>query len=326
MRRQIGSEMSLIIGLKHIQSKLPSSFTYTCFLWISPQKLFQSPPFQLKSMLICGTAQGSLIALTIHEKSLIPVCLMIGHTAKVTDIIMSLQNNTFLSIDNTGTILGWHSYDCSCRFRSKHLLPPADYHFSLHPLNPIYIWTWSTSSIYLIDLSINVIVTQILYPGLISFSILTPNLCHLVDLPIIVCIGIDKITSFLFLNDNQIIQRFDEKIDKNSHYFASLYGILQYSGSSWAILRPRPLQIFFSAESQNSNFSDGFIDASWTSENTICLATISSNFYFVTLSPQKDNLINMKNDINNNNLKNNNTLKNNNHLTIIIIISKIIII
>ena len=173
MRSVIESEMPLIVAIQHSKSGMFSKFHFTCFEWIIHGKLFHSPAFNLKNLCAAGTEEGPILLISKLTQSIVPVCLLCVHKRKVSDIVMSHQINTFLSVSIDGSIAGWHCSDGSCCFAYDNLLPQGEIKIVLCDSNASLAWFWTRGeSASLVDLKRGTVAQKIDFFGISSFAIL----------------------------------------------------------------------------------------------------------------------------------------------------------
>lgn len=173
MRSVIESEMPLIVAIQHSKSGMFSNFHFTCFEWIIHNKLFRSPSFDLKNLCAAGTEEGPILLISKLTQSIVPVCLLCVHKRKVTNIMMSHQINTFLSVSADGSIAGWHCSDGSCCFAYDNLVPPGEIQIVLCDSDASLAWFWTLGECAsLIDLKRGNVIQKIDFVGISSFSIL----------------------------------------------------------------------------------------------------------------------------------------------------------
>lgn len=293
MRRQISAETPLVLGLQHQRSGVFADFRFTCFEWIPPGSLFQSSKFNLENLCAAGTEEGSILLFTKQTTSLAPVCLLCGHQAKVTDIKMSLQPNTFLSVSEDGAIYGWHTYDATCRFVYDKLIDPGENYIYLSSYDVGLVWIWTLGlKASLIDVIHGKRIFSIDFCGLLGFCALSPNICNFVSKKTVVCIGLNYVNIYE-VNENQkleLVKIEDIPFSPRMCYECSNYGIIQYSELTFSIILLNPMIVRFS-DNLNDN-SDIISKIIWDTHGNLIVGTYKTNFIIYEFDhvKRKDNI------------------------------------
>ncbi|OHT00123.1 hypothetical protein TRFO_08120 [Tritrichomonas foetus] len=238
MKRCFDSNTQIVVSILQSTNCLPTDFNFLCFCWIPPCGIFNN----YTRIVACGTNEGSILILgeDKHDTGLKYLAVMPGHSTPITDIIISVDNFVFLSVSKDSTVCGWSCLDCSCIFKHKLQLNYGDYYFSLCKTMINYIWLYNYGeSLYLIDLKNGEIIKHKHFPGIRSFSVISPN-TGLTKEDIAVCIGILRITIYKITDDFEFIEVLSKDTDLMKHECTKVcdLGIIKIRNRHWKILEP----------------------------------------------------------------------------------------
>ncbi|OHT14875.1 hypothetical protein TRFO_42844 [Tritrichomonas foetus] len=196
------------VAIQKNAASLPKNFEYTRFLYFDARGIFDKN-FHLNKMVACGTRQGSLIILGTHKNidELNYVCLLSGHQYEITDLLLSKDSSSFLSISSDATICCWSTRDASCLISQKIPNMSTGNYRIIHSQNsPGIVWIWKYGeAVYVYDLLTNIIINYKEFHGLNSFHVI-----H--DRNLAVCAGIGQIQTFKY----QIIMKFNTNCNENT--------------------------------------------------------------------------------------------------------------
>ena len=280
----------LIAGFQRNDVEVPTNFSVTCFKFLRPEGIFKNL-FDLDELIACGTDEGPIILVGIGgrgEKSANRVSLLYGHIHRITDFEAIIHENSFLSISSDCTICCWSVFDGSCVFKYELNLSMGEYHISICPQDPSFIWIWKVgSNAFLFSRDAKAIVSSMTLPGLRSLSIISPYSSYCVSSTVAICHLLNKIVTYS-LNDDQTFDLNSIKSIENLEPLKDSYairkcGVIKYtkSNGNWAIIRP--LDGFQLLSGSFKIDDDCIADIKWDYSTQFCIASYKSNFLVVTI-------------------------------------------
>ncbi|KAH0788911.1 hypothetical protein GPJ56_007123 [Histomonas meleagridis] len=256
-------------------------FHFTCFEWVSTGKLFHSPSFNLSNLCAVGTSEGPILLVSKLAQTIVPVCFLCGHKSPVTSLLMTLQTNTFISASSDGTIAAWHCDDGSCRFIFENILPSGFINLSISQYSCAQIWAWTVGQgAILLDLINGQIIKKILFPGLISFSLLTSLTCKYVSEDSLILVGHNKIDLFRFDDDNDVehVKSFPINFKIGTRFVVSNFGLCKIEGDVFALYSPTTMDIIFYDKFTELDEGDSIANIKWDSQDLFCISSYYGKF------------------------------------------------
>ncbi|OHT00595.1 hypothetical protein TRFO_32708 [Tritrichomonas foetus] len=281
MRSVIESEMPLIVAVQHAKSGLFSDFHFSCFEWILFDKLFRSQSFNLPNLCAAGTEEGPILLISKLAQSIVPVCLLCVHKRGVTDIAMSLQINTFLSVSSDGSIAGWHCQDGTCCFVYENLVQPGLIKILLCASDSSQAWFWVQGKCAsLVNLKDGSIIQNISFPGLTSFSILSRHSSLSVNQNLAIMTGINSTRTYQ-VHENNTLTLNDETFDDfvlGESAVACPNGIIRYKDNFFSVFMPNIAVPVFSDFLNDISKDDSISYVEWDIPDTLLIGTFNGYF------------------------------------------------
>ncbi|OHS99473.1 hypothetical protein TRFO_08423 [Tritrichomonas foetus] len=281
MKNTYSDRFDLRIGVQHSNYQTPGNFKYTKFCKITPGKLFSSNYFQMTNLLAAGTVEGPILIYTEKAKALSHVCLLCGHTASITDILQ-IDDTSFLSVSNDGTMYRWSNDDCSCISHFNNITESGEVRLSKHLSNQNLVWIYTIGFIaILFDIEKGEKIKQINTVGINGVAYLDPKKCVFVNDPMI------AITQFNVLNtfkdDFTPIRKYALGFKLHQNYFLSEYGFIRTNDKTWEIISPMGLAIIAEGTIKGRNRNDFICSIKWFDSQTFCIGTYLGKFIIITL-------------------------------------------